>query len=180
LPGRINSLAQTLLNYTAPGVPDTYQGSELWDLTLVDPDNRAPVDYQLRQSMLSELQSGICVEEIMKRIDTGMPKLWLIHQVLQLRQRMPQSFSADAAYTPLTVEGPKKEHALAFLRADNIATVVPRWSLRAGGNWGSTTVDIPEGRWTNILTGDALGGGRARMQTLLQRFPVALFVQEKE
>jgi (1->4)-alpha-D-glucan 1-alpha-D-glucosylmutase len=72
LPGRINSLTQTLIKCTAPGVPDTYQGSELWDLRLVDPDNRGPVDYEVRQSMLAELKAmGLAAEEIMKRMDSG-------------------------------------------------------------------------------------------------------------
>src|ERR1700678_617189 len=92
LPSRINGLAQTLIKCTAPGIPDTYQGSELWDLRLVDPDNRGPVDYGLRRSMLSELQAGMTVEEILKRMDSGMPKLWLIHKTMRLRRDKPDWF----------------------------------------------------------------------------------------
>ena len=94
-PGRINSLAQTLIKYTAPGVPDTYQGSELWDLRLVDPDNRGPVDYELRQSMLAEMERGIAVEEIMRRMDSGMPKLWVIYKALHLQAGTSRMFPRE-------------------------------------------------------------------------------------
>ncbi len=104
--GRINSLAQTLVQYTAPGVPDTYQGSELWDLHLVDPDNRGEVDYAIRQSMLAELEGGLCAQEILRRMDTGMPKLWVIYKALGLRREKPEWFDADAEYTPLAADGP--------------------------------------------------------------------------
>ncbi|MGC2660830.1 MAG: malto-oligosyltrehalose synthase, partial [Bryobacteraceae bacterium] len=77
-PGRVNSLAQVLLKLTAPGVPDLYQGSELWDLSLVDPDNRRPVDYEARRNLLRELP-GLTASDVMRRIDEGLPKLWLIH-----------------------------------------------------------------------------------------------------
>ncbi len=90
LPGRVNSLTQTLLKCTAPGVPDTYQGSEIWDLRLVDPDNRGPIDYETRQSMLAELEAGMSVEEIMKRMDSGMPKLWVLYKALHLRRERPR------------------------------------------------------------------------------------------
>ena len=79
-PGRINSLSQVLLKFTSPGVPDSYQGSELWDLSLVDPDNRRPVDYQLRRKLLCELQK-LTVEKIWNRIDEGLPKMWTIFQI---------------------------------------------------------------------------------------------------
>ena len=83
--GQINSLAQTLIKFTSPGVPDTYQGSELWDLRLVDPDNRTPVDYEQRQQMLKELKKGISPEEILRHTDTGLPKLWVTYSALSLR-----------------------------------------------------------------------------------------------
>ncbi len=82
--GHINSLAQTLLKLTAPGVPDLYQGGELWDLNLVDPDNRRPVDFKLRRRLLAELKS-LSVEEIWRRRSEGLPKLWLIRQALEVR-----------------------------------------------------------------------------------------------
>ena len=180
MPGWINSLAQTLLKMTAPGVPDTYQGGELWDFRLVDPDNRGPVDYAVRQAMLAELNAGLTAEEIMQRIESGMPKLWVIHRALQLRQERPEWFGANAGYTPLDVAGPKQEHLAAFLRDANVITVVPRSSARLGGRWGATTVNLPAGRWQNVLSGELCDGGAVRVQALLQRFPVALLTRHAE
>jgi (1->4)-alpha-D-glucan 1-alpha-D-glucosylmutase len=178
--GRTNSLAQTLLRYTAPGVPDTYQGSELWDLSLVDPDNRRPVDYELRAQLLAELDNGIAVEQIVAKTDTGLPKLWVAHAALTLRRQHPEWFGTEAAYTPLPAEGPRRDHLVAFLRGDNIAVFVPRLPLKLSNNWSATTVEIPSGKWKNILTGELQTGGRLRVQTLLQRFPVALLTKESE
>ena len=106
--GRMNSLAQTLMKHTAPGVPDLYQGGELWDLSLVDPDNRRPVDYTVRKRLLRELKrlSGDDVAaQVMARADEGLPKMWTIHQALQLRRERPECFGADADYTPIEVDG---------------------------------------------------------------------------
>jgi len=178
--GRINSLAQTLLKYTAPGVPDTYQGSELWDLSLVDPDNRRPVDYVLRRDMLAVLQRGMDVEEVMRRTDSGMPKLYVVHKALRLRSEHPEWFGAEAAYTPIVLEGSKVDHLIAYLRGDSVAVIVPRWPLRLGGNWAATTLDLPLGKWKDIFTGDAASGGRQRVGPLLRRFPVALLTREAE
>jgi (1->4)-alpha-D-glucan 1-alpha-D-glucosylmutase len=114
--GRVNSLAQTLMKYTAPGVPDLYQGSEVWELSLVDPDNRRPVDYARRAKLLREiagLPAAEAAAEAMRRADEGLPKLWTIHQALRLRRERPESFGAQAGYTPLKVEGPETEHAIA-------------------------------------------------------------------
>ena len=102
-PGRVNSLAQTLIKLTAPGVPDFYQGTELWDLSLVDPDNRRPVDYALRRRLLSELD-GMTAEEIWRRIDEGLPKLWIIHQTLKLR-RSRKLLEPESSYRPLVARG---------------------------------------------------------------------------
>jgi (1->4)-alpha-D-glucan 1-alpha-D-glucosylmutase len=180
LPGRINGLAQTLIKYTAPGVPDTYQGSELWDLRLVDPDNRGPVDYEVRHAMLEELQAGMNVDEILKRMDSGMPKLWVACKALHLRRDKPEWFDQSAAYTPLPTDGYKKSHLVAFLRGESVAVITPRWNVRLGGGFGSTTVELPPGRWSNLLAGDVVTGGNLRAQNLLQRFPVALLTREAE
>jgi (1->4)-alpha-D-glucan 1-alpha-D-glucosylmutase len=178
--GRLNSLAQSLLKFTAPGVPDTYQGGELWDLSLVDPDNRRPVDYDLRRRMLDEVHRGIEVEEIVRRMDDGLPKLWVVHNALCLRKERPEWFSAASGYTPMVAEGSKSEHLVAFLRADRVATIVPRWPLKLGGSWARTTLELPHGHWKNRLTGDLIQGGKLRVQTLLERFPVALLTKEAE
>ena len=98
-PGRINSLAQTLVKLTAPGVPDLYQGTELWTLTLVDPDNRAPVDYGLRRRLLDELEDA-APEDVWRRIDEGLPKLWTIRQALGFRRRRPELFGPGPRYRP--------------------------------------------------------------------------------
>ena len=180
LPGRINSLAQTLIKYAAPGIPDTYQGCELWDLRLVDPDNRSPVDYELRRSRLAELQAGLNIEEVMKRIDSGMPKLWVAFQALHLRRDHPHWFNDAADYTPLLAEGPKQAHLIGFLRGGSVAVLAPRWNIRLGSGFGSTIVQLPAGAWTNILTGDELNGGESRLQSLFQKFPVALLVKSPE
>jgi (1->4)-alpha-D-glucan 1-alpha-D-glucosylmutase len=179
-PGRVNSLAQTLIKYTAPGVPDTFQGSELWDLRLVDPDNRGPVDYASRRSMLAELRNGMSVEEIMKKIDFGLPKLWVSYCALRLRKENPAWFGNDAAYVPMIVEGSKKEYLVAYLRGVSVAICVPRWNLMRGDSWAATTVMLPGGRWKNVLTGDFWDGGTVRLWALLRRFPVALLTKEAE
>jgi (1->4)-alpha-D-glucan 1-alpha-D-glucosylmutase len=178
--GRINSLAQTLLKYTAPGVPDTYQGSELWDLSLVDPDNRRPVDYDLRRGMVSALERGMDVDQVMRRMDIGMPKLYVVHKALRLRREHPEWFGTEAAYIPIAVEGSKIDHLIAYLRGDSVAVIVPRWPRRLGSNWSATSLDLPPGKWTNIFTGDAVSGGRQRVGPLLRRFPVALLKREAE
>jgi (1->4)-alpha-D-glucan 1-alpha-D-glucosylmutase len=177
-PGRINSLAQTLMKLTAPGVPDTYQGGELWDLRLVDPDNRTPVDYAVRRSMLTELNAGMSAEEIMQRMDSGLPKLWVTHQVLQLRREKPEWFSESAGYAPLHASGPKAEHVVAYLRGKSVITCVSRWNAILAGGWDATAIDLPSGRWKNELTGEEWDGGSVQMESLLQRFPVALLTRQ--
>ena len=177
-PGRINSLTQTLLKCTAPGVPDTYQGSEIWDLRLVDPDNRGPVDYESRDSMLAELEAGMGIDEIMGRMDSGMPKLWVLYKALHLRREKPEWFGSKAAYVPLAVDGAKREHLIAFSRGDSVAVVAPRWNVRLGSGFGSTTVELPLGNWTNVFTGEMVHGGSTRAQQLFRRFPVALLARD--
>jgi (1->4)-alpha-D-glucan 1-alpha-D-glucosylmutase len=146
----------------------------------VDPDNRGPVDYETRQSMLDEIQAGLSLDEIMRRVDSGMPKLWLIYRALNLRREHPEWFGAEAAYTPLIVDGSKREHLVGYIRAATAITLIPRWTLKLGDSWAATTVDLPEGRWKNILTGEAFQGGRVRVQPLLRKFPVALLTKETE
>jgi (1->4)-alpha-D-glucan 1-alpha-D-glucosylmutase len=178
--GRINSLAQTLIKCIAPGVPDTYQGSELWDLSLVDPDNRRAVDYDLRREMLIRLQDNIDVEEIVQGMDSGLPKLWVIHKALCLRREHPEWFGAEAAYKPITAEGSKSDHLVGFQRGDSVAVFAPRWPLKLAGYWAGTTVTLPPGQWRNLFTRDVTMGGQVRVQALLKRFPVALFTREAE
>jgi len=175
--GRTNSLAQTLIKHTSPGVPDLYQGSELWDLSLVDPDNRRPVDYQLRRSLLEEMKS-LPLTRILERADDGLPKMWTIFRALHLRKEHPQWFGADGAYEPLEVSGRRREHAIAYMRGGHTITVVPRLTLGLDGAWGDTSIVLPDGVWTNRLTSEEFPGGPLRMDRLLRQFPVALLVQE--
>ena len=176
--GRINSLSQTLLKYTSPGVPDLYQGSELWDLSLVDPDNRRPVDYELRRRLLGEIRS-MAVDEVLSRWDEGLPKLWTIVHGLHLRKEMPESFGAAADYVPMAVTGAKRNRAIVYRRGDRVLTVVPRLPLGLANDWGDTAIYVPRGRWRNRLTGEFVeGGASTSLQQLLVAFPVALLVRE--
>jgi (1->4)-alpha-D-glucan 1-alpha-D-glucosylmutase len=179
--GRVNSLVQTLLKYTAPGVPDLYQGTELWDLSLVDPDNRRPVDYALRKRLLCELKHMTeenVAAQVMLRADEGLPKMWTIHKALELRRERPDCFGAEAEYTPLDVDGAKHDHVIAYLRGEDVVTVVPRLTVMLDGAWKDTIVVLPRGRWRNRLTGGVVAGGVITMKLLLKDFPVALLVRE--
>ena len=176
LPGRINSLSQTLLRMTSPGVPDIYQGTEIWDLSLVDPDNRRPVDYGVRRSLLANSKQ-LSPEEILSRMDEGLPKLWTVHQALLVRREHPASFGPGGSYVPLPVTGAAPERLIGFRRADDVIAVVQRLAAR-GREWGDTSVELPAGQWRNRLTGDVLPGGAAKAADLLARFPVALFIRE--
>jgi len=177
--GWMNSLAQTLLKLTAPGVPDQYQGTELWDLSLVDPDNRRPVDYALRRRLLQEIH-GLNPDQIMQRIDEGLPKLWTIHRALTLRREHPAWFGAEAGYAPLLATGGKAEHAIAFMRGGNVITLVPRWTMGLDSGWAGTKLTIPEGRWSNRLTGESVPGGTHLLADLLASFPLALLTKEDQ
>ncbi len=171
-PGRVTSLAQTLLKLTAPGIPDTYQGSEIWDLSLVDPDNRRPVDFDLRRRLSNELAGALkpmSVEEIMERMDEGLPKLWVLKQALSVRDRL-------GSYAPLPVTGEAQDDVVAFSRGE-VAVIVPR-SARDICGWGETAVDLPSGdTWRNVLTGDEIADSPALLSSLFRRFPVALLVR---
>ena len=114
----------------------------------------------------------------MRRADEGLPKLWTIHQALCLRRERPESFGAQAAYTPLKVEGANAGHVIAYLRGESVATIVPRLVTVLGGEWGETAVELPLGRWTNRLTGAAVAGGKVGMKEALRDFPVALLVRD--
>jgi (1->4)-alpha-D-glucan 1-alpha-D-glucosylmutase len=179
--GRINSLTQTLLKYTSPGVPDLYQGAEIWDFSLVDPDNRRPVDYALRQRLLHDLKQlngGDAAAQVMARAEEGLPKMWTIHKALYLRRERPKSFSAEADYVPLMVDGAKHDHVIAYMRGDDVVTVAPRLTVKLDGAWKDTVVTLPEGRWRDRLTGVIVEGGEIEVKGLLKDFPIALLARE--
>jgi (1->4)-alpha-D-glucan 1-alpha-D-glucosylmutase len=172
------SLSQTLLKLTAPGVPDIYQGCELWDLRLVDPDNRTPVDYDLRASLLDWIVDNPH-EPFMSRLDEGVPKLRLFATALGLRGRYPDAFGPGSGYEPLSVRGAGTDHAVCFARTyaegePATLTVAFRWPLVLGAGWGDTVVELPPGSWRNALTGEAAGGGEQALDTLLAMAPIAL------
>src|SRR5579859_3986784 len=132
--GRINSLAQTLLKYTVPGVPDTYQGSELWDHRLVDPDNRTPVDFEQRRRLLAEIHS-LSAEQVMERMEEGMPKLWTIHHALRVRRQFPECFDVSGCYTPIMATGEMHDNVVAFMRGHRVVAVAPRLSRSLTEGW---------------------------------------------
>lgn len=175
-PGRVNSLAQTLWKLTAPGVPDLYQGQELWDNSLVDPDNRRPVDFTRRAELLGQLARR-SPEEIMSRCEEGLPKLWLIRQALAARRQMPEAFGDGGDYSPHLAQGDRAAHVVAFVRGGSVLSLAPRYPLRLRGEWGRTNIDLPGGAWINRLTGDRFAA-RTDIADLLRRFPVALLVRE--
>ena len=176
--GHVNSLSQTLLKMTCPGIPDMYQGTELWDFSLVDPDNRRPVDYSLRRSLLAEL-ADLSVQDIVDRMQEGLPKLWLIHQALHLRRQMPDSFDSSGGYEPLSSRGSKAAHVLAFVRGGQVISLCPRLPLSLAGQWENTVLDLPEGTWHNLLTNTTFSGRTQHVHDLLNDFPVALLKLEK-
>jgi len=175
--GRINSLSQTLLRLTFPGVPDIYQGCELWDMSLVDPDNRRPVNFSLRNKLLAEL-SNLSPDKILARMEEGLPKLWLIRQALRLRRSRPLSFNPESSYQPLYALGKKAQHLLAFQRGEEIITVIPRLLTGLKKNWQDTGLELPPGSWKNTLTGERFSQGSIKISRLLARFPVALLAKE--
>lgn len=167
-PGWSNSLSAKLLQLTMPGVPDVYQGSELWEQSLVDPDNRRPVDFTERRGLLARLDDGWLppVDE------SGAAKLLVTSRALRLRRNDPSLFSR---YLPLPVLGEAAAHAVAFDRG-GVVTVVTRLPLgrEARGGWGDTNVAVTPGVWRDELTGATAHGGLLSLTELLARYPVAL------
>ena len=165
---RAATLGQKLVQLTMPGVPDVYQGTELVDLSLVDPDNRRPVDYQHRIDRLQRLDDGAKPDNLSDE------KLLVTSRALRTRRTYPDAFTG--AYTPLPTSN---GHAVAFARGDTVITVATRLpaALYRLGGWGESTVVLPSGEWTNVLTGRVVGSGPARIHELLEDLPVALLVR---
>jgi (1->4)-alpha-D-glucan 1-alpha-D-glucosylmutase len=173
--GWMTSLSQTLIKLTAPGVPDVYQGCELWDHSLVDPDNRRPVDYGLRRRLLNEAKS-LSAPSVMRGIESGISKLWLVRKTLELRRAEASAF--DSSYEPLYADGPRSEHVVAFMRGGRVLSVAPRWWHTLDGDWRQTTLRLPPGRWRNHLTETGFEGDNdVAIDVLLGAFPVALLVK---
>jgi (1->4)-alpha-D-glucan 1-alpha-D-glucosylmutase len=176
-PGRVNSLSQVLLKLTSPGIPDLYQGTELWDLSLVDPDNRRPVDYELRRNLLGELPR-LNITQVLRRSDEGLPKLWTVHHTLRLRREKPREFGENGTYTPLRATGSRADHLVGYMRGDSIAVLAPRLVLKLGGEWGDTQIALPNKNWRNQFTRKNLEGGNVNAKVVFQDFPVALLVEQ--
>jgi (1->4)-alpha-D-glucan 1-alpha-D-glucosylmutase len=181
LPGALNGLSQTLLRLTVPGVPDMYQGTEFWDQSLVDPDNRRPVDYAGRIAALSRRNGP---KELLSSWQTGEVKQAVIANCLSLRKQQPDLF-AHGNYLKLEAEGPAAEHVLAFSRRfknQKIVVAVSRLSaqilvdrpLIPGSFWAGTQIVLPAGGMRNVLTGDNVKISRIPVADLLCRLPVAL------
>jgi len=201
--GLLNGLSQTLLKFTAPGVPDIYQGNELWEFSLVDPDNRRPVDFALRLKFLEEIENLDARDDgragrarlLLNSLEDGRAKLYLTREALGLRRELETLFR-EGSYEPLSVSGDHAEHVCAFLRrhgSDGVLVVVGRWYTRLGGEqwelpigqgvWGDTRIDLPPGAWSrmeSVFTGESIefaGEGASRapaLAQLLSHFPVAL------
>ena len=177
--GRRLSLAWTLLKLTVPGVPDVYQGTELWDLSLVDPDNRRPVDFEERRRLLARLDSAEATPAVEGGGD-GLVKLRLLHRGLQVRRECEEAFAPGAAYTPLTAAGPHAGRLVAFARGRPAAAVIvaDRRATDPAGGWRGTTVTLPPGRWVDRLSlaEQHVLEGEVSAVELLAELPGALLV----
>ena len=170
--GWTNALSAKLVQLTMPGIPDVYQGTELWSFTLTDPDNRDKVDYRSRRSALAALLEGHRPDID----DSGAAKLFVTAAALLTRRERPQLFTG---YEAMYAQGTASEHLIAFNRggAITLATRLPR-DLREGGGWGDTAIELREGVWVDQLTARAFDGGRMhKIEQLLSDYPVALLAQ---
>ncbi|GAY10570.1 malto-oligosyltrehalose synthase [Pseudonocardia sp. N23] len=183
--GRSNSLGQKLLQLAGPGVPDVYQGTEFFEYSLVDPDNRRPVDFAARRAALARIDDG----ELPAVGPDGAAKLLVTATAARLRRYRPELF---AGYRALPASGPAAEHAVAFARgtasllgpgrqASGMVAVATRLpvGLAARGGWGDTVLPLPDGAddWHDIVTDTPVDGSAPRLADLLARYPVALLVR---
>jgi (1->4)-alpha-D-glucan 1-alpha-D-glucosylmutase len=202
--GALNSLAQVVLKIASPGVPDFYQGSDLWDLSLVDPDNRRPVDYNLRESYIDALHemseregnAALC-RDVLGNLGDGRAKLWTTHRALLLRAAEHTIFRRGE-YIPLQVSGERHEHVIGFLRRDestgrSVLAVLPRFActlmrgriqLPLGEAWGTDQLrlPVPTGtRYHNVFTEESVAVSDQQdlpLSTIFATYPVALLVSE--
>jgi (1->4)-alpha-D-glucan 1-alpha-D-glucosylmutase len=196
--GMVNSLAQLVLKITSPGVPDFYQGTELWDLSLVDPDNRGPVDYRERRRILESLEPHLddpdrpFVGELLGRWQDGHIKMWVMTSALRSRNRRVDLFR-NGAYLPLEATGKRSANAVALARSldhEAVIAVVPRLSLQlteashplpiGDASWGDTRIVLPPALsfsvWRSALSGERVRveNGALRLRDVLETSPVAL------
>jgi len=185
--GAINSLAQVLLKMTTPGVPDIYQGNEIWDYSLVDPDNRRPVDYELRREMLGALEETT-PEEMLQSWPDGRIKLFATQRLLQFRRAQPALFGRGN-YVPLATSGTHADSCVAFAREHDgswLVAIAPRLSSRVGfppigDKWQDTAIELPEavsgGGATDVFTERALGmdGRSLQISEAMAILPFAVY-----
>lgn len=173
-PGWSNSMAAKLLQLTAPGIPDVYQGSELWETSLVDPDNRRAVDYVERREILARIDAG----ELPPIDESGAAKLLITSRALRARRDRPELFDR---YAPLPLVGAGARHGIAFDRggAVTVATRLPVALDREGG-WRDTVVVLPHRPVVDAITGARYDGGEVPLARLLERYPVALLLPPPE
>ncbi len=159
-----DALGQKLLALTVPGVPDVYQGTEVWDDSLVDPDNRRPVDYAVRRAELAAMRH---------------PKLRVVSAALRLRRARPDVF-LGGGYVPVLARGHAGDHVVAFRRGQDVLVAVTRWTVRlADTGWGDTVVPLPAGSWTDTLTG-AVATGPTSAARLFADLPVVLLERKHD
>ncbi|MDT5314638.1 MAG: (1-_4)-alpha-D-glucan 1-alpha-D-glucosylmutase, partial [Mycobacterium sp.] len=155
---RSDSNVQKLLSLTVPGIPDVYQGTELWDDSLVDPDNRRPVDYQVRRGALKSLSDS---------------KIRIVTAALHSRAERPAAYLAGG-YAPVLAEGTAANHLVAFRRGDDVLVAVQRWTVSlAETGWGDTSLPLPDGDWVDRITGRAFRG-KADAAELFADLPATL------
>lgn len=194
--GRINSLTQTLLKLTCPGVPDIYQGTELWDYSLVDPDNRRPVDFERRRELIESMQQQESeqrpdlIRNLLENAESGAIKLYMTYRVLTFRREHEELFN-DGDYLPVEVEGTYAGHVCAFCRTleeQSILVIAPRLvvgmlngelTMPLGDTWADTRLVLPDAlqgnRLQNIFTGEAIEGQpHIELSQLLAGWPVAM------
>jgi (1->4)-alpha-D-glucan 1-alpha-D-glucosylmutase len=196
--GVFNSLAQTLIKLTTPGVPDVYQGCELWDLSFVDPDNRRPVDYQVRMQYLEQIRTQqkenrqALLQDLLKNKEDGRIKLFTVYTGLQLRNKYIALFN-EGAYIPLQVSGKYREHIFAFAcEKDGLAIIIaiPRFltkviddtELPLGEVWQDTTIELPQSlssaNWQQVFSEKSIkADGKLPLKNVFSEFPLGLLVK---
>lgn len=169
--GWSNSLSQKLIQLTMPGVPDVYQGSELAEASLVDPDNRRPVDFTAQADALRTVSSGAAPPAL---DDSGLAKIWVTSRALRARRDLPELFRT---YLPMYADGPGRGHLVAFDRGGAI-TVATRLPVALGDGWGSSTLTLPAGQYVDAMTRRPYDG-TIRVADLLDHYPVALLLRRE-
>lgn len=169
-----NSLAQTVLKLTAPGLPDIYRGTEVFSYSLVDPDNRRPVDFAALGQQIAAVQSRP-FEPGWLDAEPDLAKLWLVQKTLAVRREQAAAFSQAGSYAPIMATGPEQDRVIAYLRGENVCVVATRWFRR--GLAVDAVIELPEGEWQNQYSGDVFSG-RPTVAAVLGGLPAALLVRQ--